>query len=164
MFGKKRPSEKETAREELSYERYKRLVTSENRRMRGRMGEEVCCWHLEEEGYRIVKRNWRVGHKELDIIAEDDKYIVFVEVKTRSDDVDRISKYGTAAAAVTDEKLFKLKAAANAYLSMSKSEKIPRIDVMEVFLLPTDDQGDFVPTRVRHLENVRISGKRKYYR
>ena len=166
IFGKKKNAGKSLPEEckntEMSFERYKRLFKAGNRQMRGRMGEEVCCWHLEEEGYKIVKRNWRIGHKELDIIAENDKYIVFVEVKTRSDDADMIKKYGTAAAAITDEKLYKLKAAANAYLASSKTEKTPRIDVMEVFLLPTGDERDFVPTRVTHLENVRSRGKRRY--
>lgn len=161
IFERKKALEKN---EEMSSEKYRNLKKSKIRRSRGKKGEDVCCWHLEEKGYKIIKRNWRIGHKELDIIAENDKYIVFVEVKTRADDFDKIRRFGTAASAVTDEKLRKIKAAANAYLAFSKTEKMPRIDVMEVFLLPTDDEDDFIPTRVSHLENVRSRGKGKYKR
>lgn len=168
LFGKKatEPSTKENlsaaeTRSEISFEAYSKELDAFARQNRGRLGEAVCCWHLKEEGYRILKRNWRVGHKEIDIIAEDDKYIVFVEVKTRTEDPYMISKYGTAASAVTADKLHKIRVAANAYLAMEKPQKTPRVDVMEVFLLPTGDKQDFVPTRVHHMRNVRENGK--YY-
>ena len=38
---------------------------------------------LQEKGYKILARNWRCGHLEVDIIAETDDYLVIVEVKTR---------------------------------------------------------------------------------
>lgn len=50
----------------------------------GRLGEERAVVHLESCGYKILERNWRLGHKEADIICADEKYLVIVEVKTRS--------------------------------------------------------------------------------
>lgn len=43
--------------------------------------EKLAARYLESEGYEILERNFRVGHKEIDIIAKDSKAVVFVEVK-----------------------------------------------------------------------------------
>ena len=51
----------------------------------GKEGELLAANHLQSEGYVIRHRNWRCGHKELDIVAEKDGTLVFVEVKTRKD-------------------------------------------------------------------------------
>ena len=50
----------------------------------GLAGEEEACRYLMHRGYRLLDRNWRVGHLELDIVADYYGEIVFVEVKTRS--------------------------------------------------------------------------------
>lgn len=49
----------------------------------GRIGEEAVCRHLTGLGHRILERNWRSGHLEIDIISLADDGIHFVEVKTR---------------------------------------------------------------------------------
>ena len=53
------------------------------RRDRGALGERIAADHLERRGYRIVDRNYRTRHGELDIVAADDRALVFCEVKTR---------------------------------------------------------------------------------
>lgn len=50
----------------------------------GIRGEEVAARHLEEKGWRIVARNWRFGHREIDLIARRARTVAFVEVKTRA--------------------------------------------------------------------------------
>ena len=50
----------------------------------GRKGENQAEKYLKGLGYNIVERNWRWGKAEIDIIAQIDGFIVFVEVKTRS--------------------------------------------------------------------------------
>ena len=50
----------------------------------GIKGEEAATAFLKDKGYRILERNWRMHRHEIDIVAEDDEYIVFVEVKTRT--------------------------------------------------------------------------------
>lgn len=50
----------------------------------GRRGEECAARYLAGEGYRIIARNWRCAEGEIDVIAERDGEVVFVEVKTRS--------------------------------------------------------------------------------
>lgn len=49
----------------------------------GRQGEDKAVAYLQEAGYLILERNWRLGHKEVDIICTDGEKIVIVEVKAR---------------------------------------------------------------------------------
>lgn len=50
----------------------------------GTWGEEWASAYLRERGYVILERDWRSGHRDLDIVALDGDEVVFVEVKTRS--------------------------------------------------------------------------------
>ena len=50
----------------------------------GKWGEDVAAAYLERQGYTIIERDWKSGHRDLDIIALDGDTVVFVEVKTRS--------------------------------------------------------------------------------
>jgi len=49
----------------------------------GKLGEDLACDFLESRGQRILERNWRSGHLEIDIISEDGRGVHFVEVKSR---------------------------------------------------------------------------------
>ena len=51
----------------------------------GRWGEDIAAEYLAANGYAIADRNWRCGHYEIDIVAYKGSRIIFVEVKTRSD-------------------------------------------------------------------------------
>ena len=55
-----------------------------NTRNIGFKGEDICCEYLESIGFRILERNFLTRHGEIDIIAEDERYIVFAEVKLRT--------------------------------------------------------------------------------
>ena len=52
----------------------------------GKAGEKLAEAYLTEIGYKILHRNWRCGHEEIDIIASRDSQLHFVEVKYRSSD------------------------------------------------------------------------------
>ncbi len=52
---------------------------------RGRTGEREAERHLRKKGFRIVKRNWRNGRDEIDLICMDQETLVFVEVRTRKE-------------------------------------------------------------------------------
>ena len=58
-------------------------MSPDRRRDRGVLGERIAAEHLEHRGYTIVARNFRTRHGELDLVAADDRALVFCEVKTR---------------------------------------------------------------------------------
>ena len=49
----------------------------------GDRGEDYTARYLEKQGFHIVERNWHSRYGEIDIIAENEEYLLFVEVKTR---------------------------------------------------------------------------------
>ncbi|MBQ9746571.1 MAG: YraN family protein [Clostridia bacterium] len=99
----------------------------------GKRGEEIACRYMEAQGFRILHRNLRMGHVETDIICENGEYILFVEVKTRRA-TGAVTRYGSARDAVDVRKRENLVACAKEYLRAHKTEKKPRIDVIEVYL------------------------------
>jgi putative endonuclease len=58
-------------------------MATDQRRRHGELGERIAGEHLEHRGYRVVARNFRTRYGELDLIAADDRSLVFCEVKTR---------------------------------------------------------------------------------
>jgi len=94
----------------------------------GDWGEARAADHLESMGYRILERNWRRAGGELDIIAESDGQLVFVEVKTRSS-----TDYGTPEESVTSRKQALLRRAAWTYLEQTDQlDASWRIDVVAI--------------------------------
>ena len=117
----------------------------------GRIGEQIAVQFLVQNGYTVVERNWRHGHQEVDIIAKDDRFLVFVEVKTRSCLSPEDLRYGRPARAVNQTKQKNLLLAARAYLgSHARLSLQPRLDVIEVYLHPTDS----TPLKVHHIRNA----------
>ncbi len=124
-------------------------VKKSNRSL-GRAGESIACDYLVKKGFSITKRNYTVRGGEIDIIAEDDKYIIFVEVKTRSAG-HSIEKYGRGALAVNSKKREHLLFTAKKYLRESGSPKKPRIDVIEITL---EEFDGCVAANISHYPNA----------
>lgn len=59
------------------------LFTMVNTKELGQIGESIACDDLRKKGYTILRRNYIFDHSEIDIVAEYEGRIVFVEVKTR---------------------------------------------------------------------------------
>jgi putative endonuclease len=78
----------------------------------GAEGEQVAAEWLQGRGYRILGRNVRTRWGEIDLIAEDGRILVFVEVKVRRDD-----RFGGPAAAITPAKQARLARLAQGYLA-----------------------------------------------
>ncbi len=58
-------------------------MNEDPRRSLGSHGEELACAHLAGRGYAVVDRNYRTRYGELDVVARDERFLVFCEVKTR---------------------------------------------------------------------------------
>lgn len=55
-----------------------------NKRQQGGIGEDIAAKYLQKQGYKILQRNYFCHFGEIDIVAQDGAYIVFVEVKART--------------------------------------------------------------------------------
>ncbi len=93
----------------------------------GNLGEESVCAYLEERGYTIAERNYRIRGGEIDIIALNGDYIAFVEVKTRKPD----SMVG-GFEAVNKRKKGLIIRTANDYMVRHPNLFQPRFDIAEV--------------------------------
>lgn len=99
-----------------------------NTRSVGSIGENIAVKYLEKRGYVILQRNFVARHGEIDIIAKDGEYIVFVEVKRRKTD-----KFGMPREAVTPYKQQTIAMCAKFWLTKNKLYGAPaRFDVVEV--------------------------------
>jgi putative endonuclease len=112
----------------------------------GKLGESLACTHLIESGFKILDQNWRFGHKEIDIIAEKEDVIVFVEVKTREDFFpNRLEEY------INRKKQKHIIQAANQYIQLKELDVEVRFDVIAIVLNKGNHQiehieGAFYPT------------------
>ena len=94
----------------------------------GRTGERLAAEKLVGSGYRILEHNFRCCYGEIDLVAEHEADLVFVEVKTR-----RGAGYGLPEEAVTVRKQRKIAQVASYYLDLhSYAERSWRIDVVAV--------------------------------
>lgn len=106
-------------------------------------GEDYAARYLESAGYRILERNYRIRSAEIDLIAERDGVIVFIEVKTR-----RTKKFGRPAEAVTLFKQKKIIEAASVFMQRAEyAQSACRFDVIEIFF----EGGDW---HINHIENA----------
>ena len=130
----------------------------------GRLGEDLAADYLEKEGYKIVDRNVHKGKNEIDIIASDKDYFIFVEVKTRTCRYPESSGYGIPARAVDADKRKNTVAAVRSYLATKYIDKQPRIDVIEVYL---HEQKDGLlnpkPIKINHIRNAFDSRGRRQH-
>ena len=110
----------------------------------GRRGEELAAAYLEAGGWQILERNYRSGHKEIDLVATRGAVIAFVEVKTR-----RGTGYGHPLEAVTWRKRREIAEVARAWLkAFPHSGMSLRFDAIAV-----DVTGGAAP-RIEHVEDA----------
>lgn len=109
----------------------------------GQKGEELAAERLKNDGYRILEKNWKAGKLEIDIIAENKDFIVFVEVKTRSEDY-CIPPVNT----VTRAKQNSMILAAENYIRRRNVDKESRFDIITVVR-----NGDNTHT-IEHIEDA----------
>ena len=100
------------------------------RHILGIKGEDIAVKYLEEKGYNILERNFICRQGEIDVIALDKNYIVFIEIKSRTS-----TEYGLPSEAVTEKKLKHILKSAAYYLHIRNLEKANvRIDAIEIYI------------------------------
>ena len=108
----------------------------------GNRGEELAAQFLEKKGYKILNRNWRFFHKELDLVALYDNELIIVEVKTRM--------FGSLIApheAVNKKKQRFIIDAANSYIEKHNVNLDVRFDIVTVVY-----KADKI--EIEHIENA----------
>lgn len=111
----------------------------------GFWGEQMAAEYLERKGYRILRRNWRCGRRDIDIVATDLTTLVFVEVKTR-----RGNSLTEPETAVDRQKIRSLAIAANTFLKEQDTDMPVRFDIIAVAGTPSTG------CRIDHIEDAFI--------
>lgn len=113
---------------------------------KGAAGEVLAARFLRDNGYDLLAANYRCRLGEIDIIATDGAYIIFVEVKTRQADARYLPRE-----AVTSAKQQRIRATAMLYLQHHPSELPIRFDVIEV---TATAEKPLVAQEIQHLQNA----------
>ncbi len=111
----------------------------------GQKGELIAVEFLQDSGYLILKRNYRIGHSDIDILAEKDNFLVFVEVRTKSKK-DR----GMPEDTLTKKKLNRMRKTAEMYIAFNHYDGLARLDTVCIILDNSDS--------VKHLEHYKGVG------
>ncbi len=95
----------------------------------GDKGEYYAAKYLKKHKYKIIEHNYRKPYGEIDIIAENNEWLIFVEVKTR-----KINSLTEPSYAVNKQKQIRLKKTASAFIDEKNIDKACRFDVCEVYI------------------------------
>ena len=109
----------------------------------GRRSEQLACDFLQRRGWQILDRNYRAGHKEIDIVARRGETVAFVEVKARSS-----LAYGFPSEFVNWKKQAEVARAARAWLQLHVEPNLEyRFDIIAI----ARDGNSY---SLEHLENA----------
>ena len=111
----------------------------------GKLGEEAARKFLKKRGYRIRETGFRCRHGEIDIVAQKNDYLVFVEVRTKTN-----LDFGTPEESITQAKKERLIASALTYTTTH--ENIPPLWRIDVIAIEIDDKGK--TKRIDLIENA----------
>lgn len=121
-------------------------MSGQRSRLLGQWGEAQAAEFLRQKGFRITAARWSCRFGEVDLIAEDGRFLCFVEVKLR-----KSGSFGTPGEFVDRRKQEKLRTAALLYLSEHPTSLQPRFDVIEIYA----PQGQNTQTpELYHWENA----------
>lgn len=109
----------------------------------GIWGEQVATDYLQRKGYVIMERDWKSGHRDIDIIATKTDTVVFVEVKTRRNRV-----FGDPEEAIDYMKLRNLRAAINHYVNYKHIHQEIQFDAITIVGTPEGGEPE-----ITHIED-----------
>jgi putative endonuclease len=111
---------------------FKEVDSLDPRRRFGNRGEDLAAVFLMARGFKILTRNWSCRLGEIDVVAEKDNVVHFVEVKTR-----RSTTFGNPEDAITRKKLLHLQRTVQTYLLQAKvPPRNYQIDALAILTLP----------------------------
>ena len=115
-------------------------------KLSGAWGEALAAEYLRKKHFKIVAVGYHCRFGEIDLIVQDRKYLVFVEVKLRkSSDFARAMEY------VDRNKQDKIRITASMYLSQNPTKLLPRFDIIEIYA-PAGTQT--LNPQIRHMEDA----------
>ena len=94
----------------------------------GAWGEAVAAEYIRKKRYQVVATGYRCRYGEIDLIAQNRRYLVFIEVKLR-----KSNRFAEAREFVDLHKQERLRATASMYLDQFPTELQPRFDVIEIY-------------------------------
>ena len=115
-------------------------------KLSGAWGEALAAEYLRKKRYSIVAAGYRCRFGEIDLIVQDRKYLVFVEVKLR-----KTGDFAKAMEYVDQRKQDKIRITASMYLSQNSTKLQPRFDVIEIY---APDGTATANPEIRHMEDA----------
>jgi putative endonuclease len=97
----------------------------------GKSGERIACEWIASRGYTVLHKNWRTGRREVDLIAEKDQCLHFIEVKTNT-----TLQFGYPEQRVSVRKMQHLLKAAEEYLVLHPGCTQIQFDTLSILLNP----------------------------
>ena len=114
----------------------------------GAWGEALAAKYMQKKRYKIVATGYRCRYGEIDLIVENKKFLVFVEVKLR-----KSASFANACEFVDQRKQNRIKTTAELYLSQNPTELQPRFDVIEIY---AENGTETKKPRIHHIEDAFI--------
>ena len=115
-------------------------------KLAGAWGEALAAEFLRKKRYKIIAAGYHSRFGEIDLIAQDRKYLIFVEVKLR-----KSAGFAKAMDYVDRRKQDRIRVTASMYLSQNPTKLQPRFDVVEIY---APDGTETVKPEIRHMEDA----------
>ena len=106
----------------------------------GKEGELIAFMILQRDGFNILETNWKFRKAEVDIIAQKDGFLIFIEVKTRGS-----KKFGNPSDSIDKKKISLYKDAVEGYLEQYPSELEVRFDVVNIIIGKDETEIEHIP-------------------
>ena len=115
-------------------------------KLAGAWGEALAAEYLRKKRYTVVAAGYRCRFGEIDLIVQDRKHLVFVEVKLR-----KSADFASAMEYVDRHKQDRIRVTASMYLSQNPTKLQPRFDVIEIY---APDGTQTQCPQIRHMEDA----------
>lgn len=112
----------------------------------GAWGEALAAEYLRKKRYKIIASGFQCRFGEIDLIAENKRFLVFVEVKLRKN-----ADFAQAREYVDSRKQARLRTTASYYLSQNPTKLQPRFDVIEIY---APEGTASVKPEINHMEDA----------